>query len=255
MKIGIDLLWVRVGIVGGTESFIRNLMDGFGTYDTENEYILFTARDNAESFRCYENFPHMHLAVMPIDCANQMKRILWENIHLDRIAASYDVDVMFIPVYSKPRSRKDRLPYVCAILDLQALHYPAYFSRIRRAFLRYSWNHTCRTADQVITISNYCKDDLCSHYPNVKDNIQTIYVPITSTMPTKPSTISSTKPSTTPPTPSHAIPRNNYYCNTAAKIPSGTSASPYKHWICRGFIFRKKCCNFTLLQHFFDLSI
>jgi hypothetical protein len=188
MKIGIDLLWVRVGIVGGTESFIRNLLDGFGAYDTENEYILFTARDNGGSFRCYESFPNMQLAVMPIDCDNQMKRILWENIHLDRIAAAYGVDVMFIPVYSKPRSKKGRLPYVCAILDLQALHYPAYFSRIRRTFMRYAWKHTCRTADLVITISNYCKDDLCSHYPNVKDKIQTIYVPIISTAPTAPPT-------------------------------------------------------------------
>lgn len=40
MRIGVDLLWVRPGICGGTESFIRNLLDGFMEYDKENEYVL-----------------------------------------------------------------------------------------------------------------------------------------------------------------------------------------------------------------------
>ena len=43
MRIGIDLLWVRPGKNGGTESYIRNLLDGFSRYaDKQYRFILFT---------------------------------------------------------------------------------------------------------------------------------------------------------------------------------------------------------------------
>lgn len=44
MRIGIDLLWVRVGICGGTESHIRNLLDGFTQFAPENECVFFWQR-------------------------------------------------------------------------------------------------------------------------------------------------------------------------------------------------------------------
>lgn len=183
MRIGIDLLWVRPGLCGGTESFIRNLMDGFAVYDKEDEYILFAAEDNADSFRRYEQSSNMRLKICPVRCAGRAKRILWENLHLDRYAGKEAVDVMFIPVYSKPASRGSKIPYVSVIHDLQALHYPQYFSLIKRVFLKRSWRYTCRTSAKVVASSNYSKEDLISHYPFVKDKISTVYIPITTEEP------------------------------------------------------------------------
>ena len=178
MRIGIDLLWVRPGKCGGTESFIRNLMHGFAQYDKEDQYILFVAKDNTDSFQAYKQYPNMRLKVCPVQCAGQPKRILWENLHLDKYAARESVEVMFIPVYSKPSSRGSKIPYVSVIHDLQALHYPQYFSMIKRIFLKRSWRYTCRTSTGVVTISDYCKKDLIFHYPFVKDKICTIYDPV-----------------------------------------------------------------------------
>lgn len=180
MRIGIDLLWVRVGICGGTESFIRNLLDGFRQYDITNEYVLFTAGDNADSFRHYaeESGGRMQLFVCRTDSCSQPRRILWENLHLDRIALKQRLDILFVPVYSMPWTWGSRIPYVCVIHDLQALHYPQYFSRLRRLFLRYEWGHTCRRAQRVLTDSDYCRQDLADHYPKAKGRLQTMYVPI-----------------------------------------------------------------------------
>lgn len=180
MRIGIDLLWVRVGKCGGTESYIRNLLEGFQEYDGSNEYVLFVARDNEESFRHYGEKSGFALHICQVDCANQVKRILWENLHLDRTAKKEKVDVMFIPVYSKPRTYGSGIPYVTVIHDLQALHFPEYFSCLKRIFLKYAWRNTCRTSDRVIASSNYCRDDLIAHYPCVRDKIYTIYDPIVS---------------------------------------------------------------------------
>lgn len=179
MRIGIDLLWVRPGICGGTESYIRNLLNGFVQYDKENTYVLFTTRDNAESFRMYGSAGNMSIVVCEVDCAVQWKRILWENLNLDKQAKKNAIDKMFVPVYSKPLDG-GTIPYLCVIHDLQALHYPQYFSFVRRSFLKRTWKYVCRTAGQVVTISDYCKEDLIAHYPFAKDKISTVYDPIIS---------------------------------------------------------------------------
>lgn len=181
MRIGIDLLWVRHGICGGTESFIMNLMKGFGEYDAQNEYVLFAARDNGELFQEYvSDYGNMEEVICPVDCGVPMRRVLWENLHLDRLAKAKGVDVMFIPVYSKPMSWGSGIPYVSVIHDLQALHYPQYFSKAKRAFFRYVWRRTCSSAKRVVTISDFCRDDLIAHYPFARDKVVTIYNPVIS---------------------------------------------------------------------------
>lgn len=180
MRIGIDLLWVRVGLCGGTESVIRNLMDGFLQYDTDNEYILFVAEDNAESFEKYEEESNgrMELCVCKVASSSQPRRILWENLHLDRLARSQRIGIMFIPVYSMPQTWGSGIPYVCVIHDLQAIHYPQYFSLPRRLFLRYEWRHACKKASRILTDSDFCRQDLARHYAGIQDRARLMYVPI-----------------------------------------------------------------------------
>jgi len=180
MRIGIDLLWVRVGVCGGTESFIRNLLDGFRQFDSVNEYVLFVSRDNAGSFQAYEgkNGGGMKLCVCPVSSSSQPRRILWENLRLDRLARRQGIDIMFIPVYSMPLTWGSGIPYVCVIHDLQAMHYPQYFSLPRRMFLRYEWAHACRRAQRILTDSDYCRMDLEQHYPRARDRLRVMYVPI-----------------------------------------------------------------------------
>lgn len=180
MRIGIDLLWVRVGICGGTESYIRNLLEGFVEFAPEHKYILFVSRDNEESFRHYETYGCIQICLCNVYSSNQIKRVFWENRYLDKHAQSADVDVMFIPIYSKPRNRGKDIPYVSVIHDLQALHYPQYFSWIKRMFFKAAWRNTCATADRVIAISDYVKEDIIAHYPIVKEKIYTVYNPIIS---------------------------------------------------------------------------
>ena len=175
MRIGVDLLWVRPGICGGTESVIRNLLDGFGEFDKENEYVLFVAKDNAETFAQYEKEPQMTFVRCNVKCSFQPVRILWENLFLDGKAGKENIDVMFIPVYSMPRTHGSGIPYVCTIHDLQAIHYPRYFSALKRLFLKQAWDYACRKAERIVTISDYCKNDLIEHYPEAENKVTTIY--------------------------------------------------------------------------------
>lgn len=181
MLIGIDLLWVRPKICGGTESVIRNLIQGFGMYDEKNEYILFVGKDTADTFTEYSEYPNVRIQVCNTESLNRIKRIAWENKNLDKMARSMHADMMFVPVYSKPNSKpvsKGGIPYVTVIYDLQALHFPEYFSRMKLIFAKRSWKKACDESAKVITASRYCKDDIAEHYPFVKDRIEVIYVPL-----------------------------------------------------------------------------
>lgn len=190
MKIGIDLLWVRIGVCGGTESYIRNLLIGFAKYDEKNEYLLFAARDNAESFRQYARMNrNIHVAICPVDSMSRVKRIVWENFYLDKAAVKAGCDVMFVPVYSMPRRKKygkynnvnHYMRYITVVHDLQLLHYPEYFSNMRSCFILYCWAHTARKSDTVVLTSRYSETDFLEHYPISKGRTCVINIPIIST--------------------------------------------------------------------------
>ncbi len=178
MRIGIDLLWVRTGICGGTESYIRSLLDGFALYDRKNEYLLFVAEDQADSFEKYAQVQRMHLKVCCVKSVNRWIRLLWENLYLDRAAVRNQVDLLFVPVYSKPASYGNGVSYVSVIHDFKALHYPAYFSAGKRWFFRVSWKRTVQTSDRMVVISDAVKRDLIRQFPDAEKKTVTIYNPV-----------------------------------------------------------------------------
>ena len=142
MKIGIDLLWLRPGCCGGSESVARNLLTGLGLYDDANEYILFVGKDIAEDFKEYEQYSNIKLYICNTESLKRIKRIAWENFNLDKVARELGVEEMFIPVYSKPKSldeRKGGIPYITVIHDLQALHFPENFKKYKLYFLKRKW--------------------------------------------------------------------------------------------------------------------
>ncbi len=176
MKIAIDLLWVRVGKCGGTESSVRNLLFALTKFDKKNEYLLFCARDNEKSFRHYhENNERMHIVKCPVDSMNRVKRIAWENLYFDDTAAKVGADIVYVPVYSMPRRKeKNKIPYITTIHDLQGWHYPEYFSKIRLSFLKRSWKYSVSASRRVVAISQYTKSDIEKHYPDAKGKVVVI---------------------------------------------------------------------------------
>ena len=179
MRIGIDLLWVRPGKNGGTESYIRNLLDGFALYENQhNQYYLYLSEDNAESFEKYFSYSAFVKRVMPVKNTSQFKRVIWENLHLSAYGNRDQLDLWFMPVYSRPFFIGKKVPCITVIHDLQGLHYPEYFSKGRNLFFRLSWWIDCHTSAKVVTISEFCKKDILSHYKIPADKVKVIYNPI-----------------------------------------------------------------------------
>lgn len=172
----IDLTWVRHKKVGGTESCVRNLLYGFAELNPKNmKIVLLLSRDNAYSFEEYRRFECFELYVCAVESGNQKKRIIWQNTKLGKLLRERGISVCLEPIYSKPFFGMKGIHVITTIHDLQALHYPQYFSKAYAAWMRISWKNTIATSATVIAISNYVKNDIIKNFKVDEKKIQVIY--------------------------------------------------------------------------------
>lgn len=174
-KTAIDLLWLRPGKVGGTESFIRNLLDGFSRLEEDFSFVLLVSKDNANTFEHYTRDKRFTLLRANIASAGIGKRIIWQNMHQNRLLAKYGIHRCFEPVYCKPWLN-GKMEYTCVIHDLQALHYPEYHPFYEIAYSRLCWRMDVLNSAKLITISQWVKNDIIRKYH--RRDIDVIYNPI-----------------------------------------------------------------------------
>ena len=93
MKFAIDLTWVRHKIVGGTESFVMNLMDRIMETKNENEVFLIAAKDNKVLFERYEKIHGVTIIVGNVRSAKVSERILWQNFCLRNLLVKNGIKV------------------------------------------------------------------------------------------------------------------------------------------------------------------
>lgn len=174
-KVAIDLLWLRPGKVGGTESYIRNLLDGFLQLKADFDFTLLVSLDNAHTFSHYEKDKRFHLLMADIKSENIAKRIIWQNLFQNRLLRKNGFHKCFEPVYCKPWLN-GKIQYTCVIHDLQALHYPSYHPFHEVAYSRLCWRMDVLNAARILAISDWVKKDIEQNYR--RRNIEVIYNPI-----------------------------------------------------------------------------
>ena len=177
MRIGIDLTWVKPKKSGGVESYIRNLLDGFLELNDKNEYFLFTAKDNDETFNNYI----LDKRIKKILCntnANDVKgHLLWQNFKFYSILKKNNIKFCFFPVYEMPIYKNKKIKCVTTIHDIQALHYPEYFSSLEKIWFKLGWKTALKNANTIVAISDYTKKDLEANFKKY-NRIVKIYNPI-----------------------------------------------------------------------------
>lgn len=178
-KCAIDLLWVRPKQVGGIESVARNLLDGFTQLDEDFEFWLLVSKDNAESFRHYTRDSRFYLEICNVKSANVKKRIIWQNLHLGKKIKSLGLNRCFEPYYCKPFLGTQGIDFTIIIHDLQAIHYPEYFTKGKVLWMKFSWWNAVRTSKTIVVISEYVRKDILDHYKTDPRKVVTIYDPIT----------------------------------------------------------------------------
>lgn len=176
-KIAIDLIWVKPGVSGGVESYIRNLLDGFCELSNERvQFVLFTANDNYESFSHY--FKWFEVVKCNVNASSASKRNIWANLHLGKEIKKHNISVCFEPVYSMPFWGIKGIRFVTTIHDLNQLHFPQNYGFLERIYTHLAWKNTLKKAECVVTVSKYVKDDILEHFRVESEKIIPILNPI-----------------------------------------------------------------------------
>lgn len=182
MNIAIDLLWVKHKQVGGIESYVRNLLDGFLSLSEKFFFVLLVSQDNRDTFIKYAKDKRIEIKECPVTSTKLLPTVIWENLKMDKLVTSLSVDFCFVPYYRCPvLPVKNR--YVTVLHDLNALHFPEYFSKGKYYWLKYYWKYSLRNAYRIVTISTFVRNDVMDKFGIAPNKLNVIYNPISNNLP------------------------------------------------------------------------
>jgi len=154
LRIAIDAHSVGARL-GGNETYATNLIEALAEIDQTNLYTLYvTKRDAIDRFaNRWPNFtvkptwPHTPLVRVPLTLSRELRR--------------NPVDVLHVQYTAPPFAP---CPIVTTIHDLAFEHLPETFNRRSWMQLRLTVRHTAQKAAQIITVSEYSRQDISNTY-------------------------------------------------------------------------------------------
>jgi glycosyltransferase involved in cell wall biosynthesis len=174
VRIGINALYLLPGKVGGSETYIRNLVQSLSKLDRDNTYVIFINKESIGIFQ--ELAPRLIIVPCPIQATNRPIRILWEQLILPFQIRSLKIDVLLSAGMTAPFFSP--VPSILVIFDLQHVNQPQNFSRLHLFFLKTIIDLSAKTSDGIITISEHVKKDIIKYYKIGAENIAVAHLAV-----------------------------------------------------------------------------
>jgi glycosyltransferase involved in cell wall biosynthesis len=141
--------------LAGNETYAVNLIEALAEIDQTNEYTLYVTKRAAvdrfanrwANFRITRTLPHTPLVRIPLTLSAELRKS--------------PVDVLHVQYTAPPLSP---CPIVATIHDLSFEHLPETFNRRSRAQLRMTVRRTARKAAQILTLSEFSRQDIIDTY-------------------------------------------------------------------------------------------
>jgi len=161
LHIAIDAHSVGSGL-GGNETYATNLIEALAEIDSVNRYTLYVSKTAAiERFdkrwpnvELRQTLPHTPLVRIPVTLSLELRR--------------RPVDILHVQYTSPPFTP---CPVVNTIHDLSFEHLPETFKRRSWRQMRLTIRRSAQTATQVITDSNFSREDILRTYELSPDRV------------------------------------------------------------------------------------
>jgi glycosyltransferase involved in cell wall biosynthesis len=170
MRVGISLLTLVPGVVGGSETYARELVRALERVG-EHEYRVFvpSIADDLEgqrvlSYRAARTMPGRMRAMAE---AYARPAPIRQELRLE------ELDVVHFPL-TVMLPRVDDPPAAVSLLDIQHLFFPEFFSRAERLYRRFAYGRSFREARTVIAISRHVKESLVERMDLEADRVEVI---------------------------------------------------------------------------------
>jgi glycosyltransferase involved in cell wall biosynthesis len=157
MRIGINALYLIPGGVGGTETYLRNLVRALERIDQSNEYLIYTNAESAGIFGL--TAPNFREVGCPVRAVRRPARIAWEQAVIPAQAKLAGLDVLHSPGYTAPIVLG--CPSVVTIHDLNYHFFPEDWSRAALWANRVLIPLVASRATRILTVSQSSCRAIC----------------------------------------------------------------------------------------------
>lgn len=179
MNVGFSLLTLFPGRVGGSETYVRGLLDQFARGDGPERVTVLANRHVAAAYEGLARGPvalHQVRSYRPGDGrVTRLAAMLNARMTPGRVARDVPagIDVLHHPVTVPIPATSG--PVVVTLADVQHHDLPALFSRAERRFRRWAYDRPARTATVVITHSRYSRDRIGYHLGVDPERVEVIH--------------------------------------------------------------------------------
>jgi glycosyltransferase involved in cell wall biosynthesis len=172
MTVGISLLTLVPGVVGGSETYARELVNALGRVG-RHTYRVFTPTivddlpgEQVPEYRASRSMPGRMLAMSEALVRGRRLRRAMRVGELDAI--HFPLTTMLPPV--------PKTPAVVTLLDIQHLFFPEFFSRAELAYRRVVYDGSLKRAGMIIAISGHVKQTLVERMGIEPERIEVIHL-------------------------------------------------------------------------------
>lgn len=160
LQIGVNALYLIPGQVGGTEIYLRQLLEALSEIDGRNAYFVFTNRETGPELA--PATPNFTAVRVPVRASFRPARIVWEQTFLPLEAAARQIDVLLNAGFTAPMVCG--CPQVTVFHDLQHKRHPEYFRWFDLPFWRFLLFWSAHLATILIADSEATRADMEHFY-------------------------------------------------------------------------------------------
>lgn len=173
MHVGLNLLYLLPGVVGGTETYARALIDELAARSSEGSGDRFTAFVNRESRGLLDDVAGLDTVVCEVEAVSRPRRYLFEQTRLPGLLRSHGVDVVHSLGYVGPWYPK--VPHVVTIHDLIHVGFADHMPTSRRLTLQVAVRGVAKRADRIITVSESSRRQIVADMPAVASKVVVVH--------------------------------------------------------------------------------
>ena len=189
MRIGINCQSIYIPYEGGINTYIFGLLNGFIKIGSKNEFVIFLNKGQTQEFNKKFNLENSNIRVIELSNTRSLykkiimflpyilnSRRLWKLFNDlfalmtgDKIKIENNCDILYTPS-TVSNIYQLKIPTVVSMHDIQHVHYPHFFSQHDLRIRNLTFENTALYVDYIQASTNFIKNDLLSHFRNIKKN-------------------------------------------------------------------------------------
>jgi glycosyltransferase involved in cell wall biosynthesis len=177
MRIGVNTLFLIPGEVGGTETYLREVLLAMFKSFADIEWVFFTNKENDGYLRrIFGEFPQFDFRPLPLSATNRCARIIREQIDLPFRVAASRLDVLWSPGYTAPFYVP--CPQAVTIPDMQYRRYPEDLTFLARIATDLLVRMAVRRCQGILAISEFSREEILAFTHTRKESVRAVHLAV-----------------------------------------------------------------------------